>query len=85
MFRGLCSEGADPIKLLEERESLMTIFPQIFAHTLKKDIACYSLDPKTRYRGLNMLKPRLDVTQLYDSDTHPTTESMPMVGRVGKQ
>ncbi len=84
MFRGLCSEGADPIKLLEERESILTIFPQIFAHTLQKDIAHYSIDPKTRYRGLNLLKPRMDVTQLYDSDSHPATASMPMVGRVGK-
>lgn len=81
LFKGFCSEGADLIQLLEERETIMTIFPQVHMASLQKDVDRYTIDPKTRYKGLRSLKPRMDVKQLYDTDTLPKTIA---VGRVGK-
>ena len=75
MFKGLCSEGADCIKLLQERESILTLLPNVYPRTLQDNFAQYTLDPKTRYRGLRGVVPRMDVNQLYDSDLRPRVAS----------
>ncbi len=69
------------IQLLEERETIMTIFPQVHMHSLQNDVDQYTIDPKTRYKGLRLLKPRMDVKHLYDTDTLPKAV---IVGRAGK-
>lgn len=62
------SAGVDPIDLLKEREAIMTILPYSFASTSPKDIAKYTIDPRTRYRNYDSLVPAGDVSNLYDSD-----------------
>ena len=60
--------GGDPISLLEEREAILYLLPQTTPERLQKDLAGYTIDPKTRYMNLSELVPPGDVTHLYDSD-----------------
>ena len=82
MFKGFCSEGADCIKLLEERESILTLLSNVYPRTLQDNFAQYTLDPKTRYRGLRGLVSRMDVDQLYDSDLRPRAASTARPGQL---
>lgn len=58
----------------------MTIFPQVYMQNLQKDVNRYTINPLTRYTGLRSKKPRMDVKQLYDTDTLPKSTA---VGRIG--
>lgn len=58
------------IKLLEERESILTLLSATNPHNLHADHTSYTIDPKTRYKSLRGITPRSDVKQLYDTDKH---------------
>lgn len=62
------SAGVDPIDLLKEREAILSVLSQTSPGTLQRDIAKYTIDPKTRYRNVGGLVPPGDVSHLYDSD-----------------
>ena len=62
------ASGADPISLLEEREAILYLLPQTTPERLQKNLAGYTIDPKTRYTNLSELVPPGDVVHLYDTD-----------------
>ena len=62
------ASGTDPISLLEEREAILYLLPQTTPERLQKNLAGYTIDPKTRYMNLSELVPPGDVTHLYDTD-----------------
>ena len=62
------SAGVDPVELLKEREAILTLLPQTWAGTLKKDITKYTIDPTTRYGNVRGLSPLGDVSHLYDKE-----------------
>lgn len=62
------ASGTDPIKLLEEREAILYLLPQTTPERLQKNLAGYTIDPKTRYTNLSELVPPGDVMHLYDTD-----------------
>ena len=62
------ASGADPISLLEEREAILYLLPQTTPERLHKNLAGYTIDPKTRYTNLSELVPPGDVMHLYDTD-----------------
>ena len=66
-MKGFAS-GRDPISLLEEREAILYLLPQTTPERLHKNLAGYTIDPKTRYVNLSELVPPGDVTHLYDTD-----------------
>ena len=67
MMKGF-SAGADPIDLLKEREGILTLLPQTAPGTLQKNIAKYTIDPKTRYKNVRGLVPSGDISHLYDRE-----------------
>ena len=67
-MKRLCS-GVSPLDLLEERESILYLLAQTTPERLHKNIAGYTIDPKTRYPNLNELVAPGDLSHLYDSDT----------------
>lgn len=60
--------GEDPVSLLEEREAILYLLPQTTPERLQKNLAGYTIDPKTRYMNMSELVPPGDVTHLYDTD-----------------
>ena len=62
------ASGQNPISLIEEREAILYLLPQTTPERLQKNLAGYTIDPKTRYMNLSELVPPIDVTHLYDSD-----------------
>ena len=62
------ASGQDPISLLEEREAILYLLPQTTPERLQKNLAGYTIDPRTRYMNLSELVPPGDVAHLYDSD-----------------
>ena len=62
------ANGEDPITLIEEREAILYLLPQTTPERLQKNLAGYTIDPRTRYVNLSELVPPGDVTHLYDSD-----------------
>ena len=62
------SAGDDPIEVLKEREAIMTVLPYSFAATSPREIAKYTIDPRTRYANFDALAPAGDISHLYDSD-----------------
>ena len=71
------SAGVDPIDLLKEREGILTLLPQTSPAVLQKQVAKYTIDPKTRYKNVSSLVPAGDVSHLYDQDdsVHPSVEN----------
>lgn len=85
MIKGFCSKDADPIKLLEEREAILTLLPQTAPRLLKKNYEQYTINPKTRYLSLHGITPRTDVRQYFDTDAVPfkeelVSDSPPVIG-----
>ena len=78
-MKGFCSEDADPIKLLEEREAILTLLPQIAPRMLKKKYEQYTIDPKTRYSSLHGIAPRTDVRQYFDTDAILSVDKQELV------
>ena len=68
--------GEDPVSLLEEREAILYLLPQTTPERLQKNLAGYTIDPKTRYTSLSELVPPGDVTHLYDSDDPNVVNAM---------
>ncbi|XP_078537051.1 F-actin-monooxygenase MICAL2 isoform X3 [Lissotriton helveticus] len=52
MVRGL-AQGAPPLELLAERESLYRLLPQTTPENINKNFDQYTIDPGTRYPNLN--------------------------------
>ena len=74
-MKRFCS-GADPISLLEEREAILYLLPQTTPERLQKNLAGYTIDPKTRYTNLSELVPPGDVTHLFDTDDPNVVNAM---------
>ena len=62
------SAGDNPIEIITEREAILTLLPYSSSTSSPRDIAKYTIDPRTRYANLDSLEPAGDVTHLFDSD-----------------
>ncbi|XP_066229588.1 F-actin-monooxygenase MICAL1 [Saccopteryx leptura] len=88
------AEGAGPLEVLAERESLYQLLSQTSPENMHRNVAQYGLDPATRYPNLNLraVSPS-QVQDLYDvmaKETLPrkndrTDSGKPATGSVGTQ
>ncbi|XP_054991588.1 F-actin-monooxygenase MICAL1-like [Sorex araneus] len=61
------AEGAEPLKVLAERESLYQLLSQTSPENMHRNTAQYGLDPATRYPNLNLQAVTVNqVRDLYD-------------------
>ncbi|XP_021793692.2 F-actin-monooxygenase MICAL1 isoform X2 [Papio anubis] len=87
------AEGAEPLEVLAERESLYQLLSQTSPENMHRNVAQYGLDPATRYPNLNLraVTPN-QVRDLYDVLTKEpvqrndkTDARMPTTGSAGTQ
>uniref|UniRef100_A0A2K5VYQ3 Molecule interacting with CasL protein 1 n=1 Tax=Macaca fascicularis TaxID=9541 RepID=A0A2K5VYQ3_MACFA len=85
------AEGAEPLEVLAERESLYQLLSQTSPENMHRNVAQYGLDPATRYPNLNLraVTPN-QVRDLYDVLTKEpvqrndkTDAGMPTTGSAG--
>ncbi|XP_041443845.1 F-actin-monooxygenase MICAL3 isoform X2 [Xenopus laevis] len=62
------SQGASPMEVLAERESIYRLLPQTTPENVSKNFSLYSIDPTTRYPNVNLqlLRPS-QVRHLYNT------------------
>lgn len=61
------AEGAEPLEVLAERESLYQLLSQTSPENMHRNVAQYGLDPATRYPNLNLRAVTVNqVRDLYD-------------------
>lgn len=56
----------DILELLAERESVFQNLTKVKSSSLVKKVSGYTIDPKTRYRSLNMKVKSSEIKHLYD-------------------
>ncbi|XP_053520908.1 F-actin-monooxygenase MICAL1 isoform X2 [Artibeus jamaicensis] len=87
------AEGAEPLEVLAERESLYQLLSQTSPENMHRNVAQYGLDPATRYPNLNLraVSPN-QVRDLYDvmakepvRKSDKTDSGKPHTGSVGTQ
>ncbi|KAM5165887.1 F-actin-monooxygenase MICAL1 isoform 1-T5 [Callospermophilus lateralis] len=87
------AEGAEPLEVLAERESLYQLLSQTSPENMHRNVAQYGLDPATRYPNLNLraVMPN-QVRDLYDVVTKEpvrksdkTDAGNPAMGSAGTQ
>ncbi|VTJ71866.1 Hypothetical predicted protein [Marmota monax] len=87
------AEGAEPLEVLAERESLYQLLSQTSPENMHRNVAQYGLDPATRYPNLNLraVMPN-QVQDLYDVVTKEpvrksdkTDAGNPAIGSAGTQ
>ncbi|XP_055981081.1 F-actin-monooxygenase MICAL1-like [Sorex fumeus] len=87
------AEGAEPLKVLAERESLYQLLSQTSPENMHRNTAQYGLDPATRYPNLNLQAVTVNqVRDLYDVvDKEPVrrhsdrTDSVALTGTADTQ
>ena len=67
MMKRFCAED-DPLEIIKERESILSLLGKTFSASLHKAYNTYSIDPSTRYQHLKRLTPPGDFSYLYDTD-----------------
>ncbi|XP_070306078.1 F-actin-monooxygenase MICAL1 isoform X1 [Odocoileus virginianus] len=88
------AEGAGPLEVLAERESLYQLLSQTSPENMHRNVAQYGLDPATRYPNLNLraVTPN-QVRDLYDVEAKEPVKKMsdktdsgkPATGAAGSQ
>ncbi|KAK2715315.1 F-actin-monooxygenase Mical-like isoform X3 [Artemia franciscana] len=77
MLKRWASGEKTPLEVIAERESIYRLLAQTTSENLCKDLASYTLDPRTRYPNSNSRKVLpIHVRHLYDTDRPEKIETM---------